>query len=236
MEQLRSLKDLTVADAPIVGGKAAALAELMRAGFRVPDGFVVGADAEMDDTAVVAAFRRLASPLVAVRSSAAVEDGASESWAGQFETELNVGENGLVENIRRCRESGSSRRAKAYETRGTKVPGKFEFLGTLVPSGAVTIPVLVQTMIPAVVAGVAFSMNPVTGENVVTIEAVRGLGDELVSGRVSPDPDALTADETIEIVEAVRWIESHLGYPVDVEWAIANGELWILQARPITGM
>ncbi len=227
MDRPRPLQELSHADAPAVGGKAAALGELMRAGFRVPDGFVVPAKFPSPSKGegqgevcgwdpVIAAFRRLGSSLVAVRSSAAVEDGASASWAGQFETELNVGENGLVESIRRCRESGRSKRAKAYG------------------GETATIHVLVQAMVPADVAGVAFSINPVTGENVVTIEAVHGLGEALVSGRVSPDPDAVGEEETKEIVETVRRIESHFGYHVDVEWAIADRTLYILQARPIT--
>lgn len=231
MAGIHALSDAV--EAAAVGGKAAALGALERAGFRVPDGFVIAADAAVGGEEIVAAFRALGVPFVAVRSSAAAEDGKSAAWAGQFETYLNVDETRLMECVERCRASGSSRRATEYAAHATKVAGnpRIEFPGTLVPS---RIAVIVQAMVPAEVAGVAFSVDPVTGERAVVIEAVRGLGDDLVSGRVAPDPDALSSARTEEVVALVRAIESHFGYPVDVEWAFADGVLYVLQARPIT--
>lgn len=215
MGAIRWIREVVFADAAWAGGKAAALGELARAGFRVPDGFVVpasGCEHEALD-----AFRALGSPLVAVRSSAASEDGRTASWAGQFETFLGVDGAGLLDAIARCRASGGGKRAAAY---GGGAPQR--------------VAVVVQAMVPADAAGVAFSVDPVSGARRVVIEAVRGLGDALVSGRVHPDPDAIGVAQTEEIVETVRRIESCFGYPVDVEWAIADGVLYVLQARPIT--
>lgn len=208
------------ADAARVGGKAAALGALARAGFRVPGGFVVPVDAEIDAGEIGRAFRALGSPLVAVRSSATVEDGKAAAWAGQFETFLNTDEVRLTENVERCRASGQSERVAAYASgRGGDVA---------------RVAVIVQAMVPAEVAGVAFSVHPVTGARDPVVEAVRGLADELVSGRAEPEDGALTAEQARAVVDLVRRVESHLGYPVDMEWAIACGIVYVLQARPIT--
>ena len=83
------------------------------------------------------------------------------------------------------------------------------------------------------------------------VNAVRGLGDRLVSGRASPDEwiitkdqalasanseDAVGADEARSIAELVRAVAGHLGEPQDIEWAISGKRLYLLQARPITGI
>ncbi len=223
MGMIRWLGEVGFGDVASVGGKAAALGELARAGFRVPDGFVVaigGVPAPRRDEEILAAFRALGSPLVAVRSSATAEDGGAASWAGQFETFLNTDEEHLLENIERCRASAWSTRVEAYaEEQGV---------------AAVRVAVIVQAMVPAEVAGVAFSVHPVTGVREPVIEAVRGLGDALVSGRTEPEDDALTAEQAREVAELARRVESFCGYPVDVEWAIACGIVYALQARPIT--
>ena len=219
MGMIRWLGEVGFGDVASVGGKAAALGELARAGFRVPGGFVVPVG-EASGEEALAAFRALGAPLVAVRSSATAEDGGAASWAGQFETFLNTDEEHLLENIERCRASAWSTRVEAYaEEQGV---------------AAVRVAVIVQAMVPAEVAGVAFSVHPVTGVREPVIEAVRGLGDALVSGRTEPEDDALTAEQAREVAELARRVESFCGYPVDVEWAIACGIVYALQARPIT--
>ena len=111
--------------------------------------------------------------------------------------------------------------------------------------------VLVQKMVPAEAAGVAFTANPITGDAEVLVSAVKGLGDRLVSGETSPDewvvrgdcvscvrsPEgALDRSQVGAIAEQARAVEDLFGSPQDVEWAIANGELFVLQARPITAL
>ena len=90
-------------DAPVsaIGGKAAALARLVRAGFDVPPFFVVAADAGLEAAEIRAALARLAPEggRFAVRSSAAEEDGAGHSFAGQFESYLNVDADDVVARV-----------------------------------------------------------------------------------------------------------------------------------------
>jgi phosphoenolpyruvate synthase/pyruvate phosphate dikinase len=225
------------ADRPLaeVGGKAQALGRLLRAGAPVPPGFVV--PPASDPQAALAAFDSLGSERVAVRSSAAGEDSKAKSWAGQFESYLYVTRAELLERIADCRRSGQSARAQGYDAAGRAMP----------------IAVVVQAMVAADTAGVIFTANPVSGNlTQVMIEAVRGLGEPLVSGAVIPDNyvldkpshDAiaehvrgeavLTTQERRQLAETASKLEAKLGHPLDIEWAFAEGKLYILQARPIT--
>jgi pyruvate,water dikinase len=230
-------------DVASVGGKSSALAKMIKAGFRVPDGFVVGAAAKTMDKhltgAVLAAFDKLGAPEVAVRSSALAEDGANDTWAGQMDTFLNVDRSGLIGAIEKCWQSSNSERAKAYaEEKG-------------LPAGRVA--VVVQKMINGDVSGVAFSVNPVTNDkNQIVIEAVRGLADKLVSGEATPDNYIVSRageviDRTLqrfnpfldqnklgELAHTTAKLEEYFGFPVDVEWTFKDNQLCILQSRPIT--
>jgi pyruvate,water dikinase len=91
-------------------------------------------------------------------------------------------------------------------------------------------------MVQPELAGVAFTIDPVTGSNRVVIEACEGLADQLLAGHQSP----LAADHPLllkhgpEIERTVLRIQQSLGQPQDVEFAIANDVLYVLQARPIT--
>ncbi len=213
-----------------LGGKADNLLKLSKE-FAVPEFFVVLPDEKLDN--VLKKFEKLGAGQVAVRSSAVNEDSRDAAWAGQLETVLNVERNGLKEAIQTCRESANSERARAYAaTHG-------------IESGGVA--VMVQKMIESRVSGVAFSKHPVTGESKVVVEAVRGLGERLVSGQVTPDTyiedgerhianneSIVTNKELAEIIELTKKVESFLGYPVDIEWAYEGDALYLLQARPIT--
>lgn len=160
-----------------VGGKAAALGELIRAKFTVPDGFVVIADvSELNrlTTAILDAFESLESPFVAVRSSATQEDGHTAAWAGQLDTFLNVSRETLMDSILSCMTSVESARARAYASEKGLAAGR--------------VAVIVQSMIPSDVSGVCFSVHPVTkNANDMVIEAAYGLGEAVVSGEVTPD-------------------------------------------------
>jgi pyruvate,water dikinase len=194
------LGDPACADASCVGGKAASLSVLAHR-YRVPPGFCIPAGAALFRTgvdggsaasrqAVAAAYRALGErcgipePFVAVRSSAVDEDGALASFAGQYETVLSVsGEAAVVNAIHRCRTSGDSGRIAAYRRQhGIAAAGN-------------GVAVLVQQLVAADIAVVAFSVNPVTdsaGE--VVINATWGLGESLVAGSVSPDAYRVNKD------------------------------------------
>jgi len=177
MDDIVNLSDAL--DVNSYGGKAAALAKLLKHDFKVPKGFVINGSVgdELSDSALVSIkdyHTKLGAPYVAVRSSAVSEDGENTSWAGQLETYLNVTSQELVEKIKQCRRSARSARAKAYGAKNSAVPGETA--------------VLVQEMIQPSVSGVAFSVHPVTQDSsVMVIESVVGLGEALVSGSVIPD-------------------------------------------------
>jgi phosphohistidine swiveling domain-containing protein len=129
--------------------------------------------------AILAAYAEAipdASP-VAVRSSATAEDLPEASFAGQQETYLNVvGPDALLDAVGKCWSSLWTGRAIAYRQRQS------------IPPGDVSLAVVVQRMVPAQVAGVLFTVNPVTGDDgQVIINATWGLGEALVSGQVNPD-------------------------------------------------
>jgi pyruvate,water dikinase len=289
-----------------IGGKAASLAELARAGFPVPATFVVTvagyrahmlgvadklqavraqlAAGELPDDAELEALRsaveraelpreladslrqhyadKLSGRLVAVRSSGTSEDLADASFAGQYETYLNVDAEGLEVAVKRCFASAWQPRVLRYaRERGLELD-------------SIEMAVAVQQMVPAEVSGVLFTVNPLNGrERESVVEAVWGLGEPLVSGlveadrfvvdpqtqevrerhlseqsfklvgdsegnrRVELDADqgyCLDDERLAEVVELGAAIQEHYGRPMDVEWAVCEGKVHALQARPIT--
>ncbi|MFC7615410.1 PEP/pyruvate-binding domain-containing protein [Actinokineospora soli] len=205
-------------DVGVVGGKGANLGELMAAGFRVPDGFAVTADAfrrSADDlgpdldpermgkavlaagaapevrAAIAAAYRELGEDaLVAVRSSATAEDSATTSFAGMNRTLTNVrGADAVVDAVVECWASLFAPRSVAYRD---------EHGLTDEPA----IAVVVQRMVQSERSGVMFTADPVTGHtDRVVVEAAFGLGEVVVSGAVEPDTYVLAkAGPTVESV------------------------------------
>ena len=139
--------------------------------------------------AIRAAYAALGGGAVAVRSSATAEDLPDASFAGQQDTYLNIiDDEALLLAVRRCWASLWTERAVAYRT------------ANQIDQRAVQLAVVVQRLIPAAVAGVAFTANPLTNCHTETlIDAAPGLGEALVSGAVNPDHfvvDALTATIT----------------------------------------
>lgn len=232
-------------DLALVGGKAESLCRLINAGFNVPAGFVVTTASQMKKTPeleeeILDFFDKLGAQKVAVRSSATAEDGANDAWAGQFDTFLNVERSGLINAVKKCWASADSERAQAYAAeKGLQ-------------TGAVG--VVVQAMVPAELSGVAFSVHPVTKDTKqMVIEAVSGLAEKLVSGTHTPDTyvvnkqslelleqylvgheQLLSKTQITEVVKQVLALEKLYKFGVDVEWSIAEDELFILQCRPIT--
>jgi phosphohistidine swiveling domain-containing protein len=248
--QRASVLELAAADDyQVAGRKAATLSRLRRAGFPVPPGVVVAAsvrDAESDGavppdvaTPLLDAVQAWGDIPLAVRSSGVDEDSGEASFAGIFTTVLDVrGRQALLGAVATCW-------ASARDDRVTSYAGE----------GGAGLAVLVQPLVPAVAAGVAFTADPVTGRrDVVVIDAVAGLGERLVSGEATPERwtmekngratrrstagDAVLDEASVgAIAELARNVEAELGGPQDVEWAIdPAGSVVLLQARPITAL
>lgn len=223
----------------------------------------------VSEAAVPLADQTGGSLLAAVRSSALSEDGGAASSAGLYESYLyRRSKADVLEAIWRCYCSLWSARAIQYRA--------FKRLD----SAREAMAVVVMQMVPADVAGVLFTANPVTGEHgQLVVNASWGLGEAVVSGRVTPDQyvidkateriadraigektlridadpagsgtieravppsearSACLTDEQIgELLAVGRRAEEAYGAPVDLEWAFAAGKLFVLQARPITGL
>jgi hypothetical protein len=252
------------------GAKATGLGAAARAGLPVPPGYALSGDfvdavaagkqEAVDD--LVAKTSSLAGPL-AVRSSAADEDGADASFAGQHLTLLNVPSIGDVSAaIREIWWSANSDSAITYRKR----VGLFTR-----PS----VGVVVQTLLDPDVAGVMFTQNPINGADERLIEASWGLGEVVVAGRVIPDSFRIDRSGTvIERARGMKKIEiraaadggtverpvaaDHVeqlcldddqlaqlnaladqtervyGPARDIEWAFAGGRMYLLQCRAVT--
>ncbi len=204
---------------------------------------------------------------VAVRSSATAEDLPDASFAGQLETYLNVrGGDAVLDAVKRCWASLWTGRAIGYRQRQGIGPEE------------VGMAVVVQQLVSAEVAGVAFTANPVTGaRGEMMINAAWGLGEAVVSGRVTPDTlvvnkqtgaiasreiaskevmtvrleigtreapvpagrrkqAALEPAQAAELARLGVKIEQLYGQPMDIEWAMCGGRIFILQARPVTAL
>ncbi len=233
---------------PKLGGKAAALVAAREVGLPVPplvtidvdevESFVGGGPPRVAVAERVAgACAQLGGGPLAVRSSAQVED-ADLSFAGQFDSRLDVvGVEALHEAIDAVAASGGAARVIQYAQATSGDAGR--------------IAVLVQRMVQARHAGVAFSRDPVTYQPEVVVEAVEGQADGLLGGVRTPTRTALDAS-TLEVLfleqrdpvapEILRdaaqlalECERHFGAPADVEWAHDGEQLWLVQARPLTG-
>ncbi len=221
-----------------LGGKGAALARLGDQGFEIPPWFAVPPEEIVTPGALQHAISSLGAGPFAVRSSGAMEDGAGHSFAGQFESHLDVHEHDVPEKIAQVRASANSPAILTYcRERGLPAPS--------IPT------VLVQKMIAPKFAGVAFSADPISGERATAIiSAVAGTGERLVSGEVDGEtwrvnetyiscettsPELLSQADAAAVAALARRCETACGLPQDIEWAIdAGGRLWLLQSRPIT--
>jgi pyruvate,water dikinase len=204
---------------------------------------------------------------VAVRSSATAEDLPGMSFAGQLESYLNVsGGDEVIHAVKRCWASLWTGRAIAYRERQGIRPED------------VSMAVVVQRLVAAEVAGVVFTANPVTGaRDELMINAAWGLGEAIVSGRVTPDTIVInkqtgaiasqeiadkevmtvrshagTREEPVPVDQRHRAalepaqgaelarlgvkIEQLYGQAMDIEWAMCDGRIFIVQARPVTAL
>jgi pyruvate,water dikinase len=270
-------------DVELAGGKGASLARMTAEGLPVPPGFVIPSsvllesiDAErMLELAashstrelqelvaatepprepITAAYEvlvggRLTAPYklvgnkkVAVRSSAVAEDSEAASYAGQQETYLFVeGGEEVCRRVVDCWASFFSERALFYRSQ----KGSLEDL---------RMAVVVQNMIDPEKSGVIFTVDPVRRRrDRMVVEAVRGVGERVVSGEVTPDHYALdrkgkvkrekvvddrvlTDDELQRLGHLGRQLEERHGVAQDIEWAMIGEEIYLLQSRPVTTM
>lgn len=271
-------------DHRLAGGKAAGLAHLAGMGWPVPAGFVVSTSAlhshcrrllrpllnEPDkitpsllgeirsdilatplpfslQKAIQAACRSGRGPW-AVRSSMRGEDSQKSSFAGLLDTYLNVPDGpAVIEAVKSCLASLCNQRLWSYQLADGKAWVKKRRMMAMA--------VIVQEMVEAEVSGVAFGADPNTGRNDVIIEAVRGTGEKLVQGRVTPHRFVLSdrgvleysppkdggnpcldEKDVLRLAEAVRKISVQAGSPRDIEWAFDGRDFIFLQCRPITAL
>ncbi len=215
------------------GSKADNLIKLKDAGFSVPSFEIIEFGEEYDES-------RFESHrgLVAVRSCCNLEDGADQSFAGQFATYLNVKPDEVADKIKACRASVNAETVVSYLEKQNLKPGDLKMC------------VIVQDMVDADIAGVLFTSNPQGLLNESVIACAKGLGEGVVSGSSDTTTyyyhladklyyyegreDLLSSDKIEELIEASGKIKELLGEYLDIEFAFSKGKLYILQARPIT--
>ena len=209
-------------------------------------------------------FDKYKMEYIAVRSSASMEDGQNDSWAGELESYLNTNKKDLIRNIKKCWASLFSPRAISY-----MIEKKLSFKNNLIA-------VIIQEMIQSEVSGIVFTIHPVNKKkDQMLIESCFGLGELIVGGIVTPDnyifdkkenlileinvnyqekqlvrknkkntliqisnvkkyKQKLSGSQIIELAELSQKIEKHYKKPQDIEWAFENNKFYIVQSRPIT--
>jgi rifampicin phosphotransferase len=243
-------------------------AELALASEEIRQLFLTRPLAPETEALLQSAYTDLASPLIAVRSSALDEDSASHSFAGQLSTYLFVTSwSEALNSIRECWASAFSERSLSYRLQNR-----------LACSSAISVAVILQKMIRSEKSGVMFTCDPLKGDtDRVSINSVYGVGEGLVSGHldgdvfvidkhsgdrleesiadkdemftigssgsgceVKPVPEPLRNQPSLDELELRRLmqlaqsVESFYRYPQDIEWAIEDGRLYLLQSRPVT--
>ncbi len=248
--QVVPLLDREPPSAPLLarlGGKAGPLRQLAALGYPVWPGVVLlppgdGGPWSWPESALVGL--PAAPDGWAVRSSAGAEDGRDHSFAGQYTTRLHVPTAALEATVAAIWAADESPALARYR----------QLLGAAAPEAGPP-PLLLQPMLPAAVAGVAFGADPVSGRRGVTlVQAVAGVAADLLAGRCSGDRYCLAGDGRVleqhpldpgrpllapEVLQRLQQLladlERQLGGPQDVEWALdAEGRIWLLQVRPIT--
>ena len=234
-----------------VGGKAASLFRLLEMGCLVPPFFVVttevtkaGVLSEGVKEKIVENWQCLGGDAhaFAVRSSSAAEDSLDHSFAGIFDTILNVrGGEAIIAALEQCLASHKGQIAREYRA------------GRAVISDD-GMAVIVQQMVDSRWSGVSFTADPTAQTlSVAVVNAVAGLGEDLVSGAVNPDVirlnlktgevlsrevpmggEALPEEILYGVVKEGRKVADAFDFPQDIEWAFDGEKLFLLQSRPIT--
>jgi phosphohistidine swiveling domain-containing protein len=234
------------AAAELIGGKAAMLMRLAALGFDIPPFLAVEPGAFVNGLAEEKTLLELAVHLsdlgpgpYAARSSAIDEDGVSHSHAGQFLSILNVEAKHIAKAVQKVFESGLKTSVAMYRaSRGLSGDG-------VAPA------VIIQQMVKARCAGIAFTSDPVSGRrDRIVVSAISGLGDRLAGGEedgqgyvlakadgavLKRAPEGILSDADIAALHNLALaVEGASGGPQDIEWAFEGDRLYLLQARPIT--
>ncbi|HEX9030051.1 MAG TPA: PEP/pyruvate-binding domain-containing protein, partial [Anaerolineales bacterium] len=246
MDTIFRFEDLPSQKFPQAGGKASSLARMTQAGFPVPAGFVIlagafdhgslPADAQTALAGQLAALRRDdPAGSFAVRSSALSEDSARTSFAGEFETVLDAQTDGDIQAaIGRVLASARSERVQSYsQTLGVETDHSMA--------------VVVQRMVHPEFSGVLFTADPISGSHIpLTGNYVRGLDEQLVSGEANAQDFQLIRPSgkyrgpqefrkyARRMYRLATMLEKEFNTPLDIEWAVAGGQVFLLQARPVT--
>lgn len=178
--------------------------------------------------------------LYAVRSSGTMEDMADHSFAGQYETFLNTRSSDIDARVIDCYRSMFREVILSY------------IADNEIPTDKFAMSVVVQRMVAADFSGVCFTIDPTTGKDKeMLIEVSKGLGDDLVSGQTAPqqyyfdwyescemgapkEERLISKEKLSEFADVFIKIQQHFGYPCDIEFAVKDGKIYILQARAIT--
>jgi pyruvate,water dikinase len=256
---IRGLGDLRSGDEAAFGGKSANLGELLAAGFNVPGGFAIAGTAE--DAEIAAEYEALGEDVpVAVRSSAVGEDSADATFAGMQESYLWVrGAADVCARVHDCWASLHSERATAYRERmaGGRTPEMGVTVQRMVEADVSGVlftcnPVSGDPSTVAINASWGLGLAVVGGEVTPDAYFVSKVTGEVVKRTVSDkhveyrhtDPirvdderrhqPCLDDAQIAQLAELGRRVQKHFGSHQDVEWAFAGGELFVLQARPVT--
>lgn len=218
-----------------LGGKGYTLGLMKNGGFNVPDGLILTEFPKSDEEwlTIFSWWKKYSSPKLAIRSSAIGEDSNQQSFAGQNSTYLNIEtESEIKKSINNCFLSMHKKSSSLYRQ---------HFLGEDAEHAQMN--VVVQIMVDPKLSGVFFSIDPRSNESGWIVEAILGLGEDLVSGKKTPwhFEEKRTSKTKLfnieELVETGKKIRDFLEVDIDMEWAIdKNGNLFILQARPITAL
>lgn len=214
------------------GGKGQSLIRMTRMGLPVPEGIVITTGASAEETAE--ALASLSGKYTyAVRSSALNEDGTDNSFAGQYETVTDVKKADLEEAVKTVISSAGNARVKEYLNNANEEAGG--------------IAVVVQRFVRPQYAGVLFTADAVTGSSRYMVgNFVEGEGEALVSGqknarefRIDAIKFSYSGDDVMrkhakKLFKYAAKIKDEYKCEVDIEWAVSDGRLYILQARPIT--
>ncbi len=220
------------------GGKAKGLALLKKYGMNIPGTWVITEDTSDDE--LKSFIESLPDDrLYAVRSSASGEDGEELSFAGQFDSFLNLkGEDEILSAVNECFASAKSQIVQSYKE-------------AMHSGNGMSMNVVVQEMVMAVYSGVLFTADPVNNRrNKISMSVVKGIGEGLMAGQQSGENISfykarkdnysckLLSEELFsELVDGALHIEEQYGMPADLEWAVdKNGKLFWLQLRPVTGL
>ena len=255
-------EDPQALDSQRVGHKFAALARAVRGGFGVPEAVAIDTQAHahylatgnwpdgLQAEVVKTAHRLGIRQGVSIRSSATREDLTGQSFAGQYQSFLAVDTEAVIlRRIEECWKSAESETLRSYLRAVNQQGSDIE---------TPLVAVILQRMVNAAVAGVAFSRNPLRPErDEMVIEAVRGLAEGLVSGHRSPCRVHVDRNGNVSIESGtvscrrlfrktpwraiaglLRRLEASNGTEaLDMEWAVDRGQtLWLLQVRPITAL